>query len=237
MAAAALGFTVPPAGASGRDTPASTFWKPVDFSRLSASAAVDYSERFVLVSPADLEGTVETLSMYATLGFDLTSWLTLQAGGGSTKVDVEDADNGGMWMAGAAVGIFRHTLENPDWLSHTLSLQGAYSHWDHESDVGPSTVAWTEDRASLALNLDFPTDVAVAGGGNAPRATVFSIGGVFSLLDGEVTPDGDEFEEDSKLGLLLGLDVKLADNVVIGWQGRMYADDTLSHTAGLTLHF
>jgi hypothetical protein len=225
-------------GRGAADSPPGALVTTENLGRLAAGAAFDLQNREM----SDKRGgvfTAETRSYYATLSVDLLHWLTVSAGGGQSEVKPAKSsgygDGEGMWTAGVEANIWEHEVKLPTFMAHILRVQGAYRHFDHEADLGGETLAWTEDTTSLTLNFEFFTHPAIDSSPALPYSAVFSAGPASSIVDGDAGP-GNDFEQNDEFGMVFGLDLKLAPNVSLGWQGRAFSGD-LSHTATAVFHF
>ena len=238
-------FGAPRASGGGADSPRESLWKDPSLGRLSVGTAWE-KERRELAGPGFEGSFLETRGWYLHAGLDVLPWLAVYGGGGQHEAKSAPllgyGDYEGRWMGGVRADVWERHVESPDFLDSIWRIQAAYHYADNSASFETAEMDWAESRASVTLRTEFIVRPAAAGDKVVPYSAVLSAGPVLSQIDGtrrdieggERRP-GVDFEEDSDLGLLLGLDVRLAQNVSVDWQARLFEDDT--HTVGVVYHF
>jgi hypothetical protein len=235
--------------ASSAGDPAASLTSAENLSRLSVGVGWDADQRPVTTGSAAPDGRLESNSLYGWAGLDLCAWMTIKGGYGVTEAkempygDYGDSEN--MWVLGVVANLWEHKITQPSYAASVLRLRASYMHWDHEAGVGDGLMSWEEDRLSLVFAAEFIVQHALDNAENMPFSTVFTIGPTLSRIDGDssssasiaVPGDGDvSFEETEDVGLLIGIDLKLAPNLSVGWEGRLI-DGDMSHTVAAAFHF
>lgn len=233
----------------GADSPRESIIVSESLGILSVGAAFDKQDRELISDMGSFTRETETHSYYAFLSLDVLPWVTVTGGAGQSeakqgKTDSYD-DPDSLWMLGVVVNFWEHQIVRPTYLASRLSIQGAYSHWDHNAEMGGGEMQWTEDRASLVAVAEFFVDHAVEEVDDPPYSAKFSLGPLVSSIDGDVPgtagwfdytgADEVDFEEEENVGILVGVDIQLASNFSIGWEGRMF--EHLSQSVTAALHF
>jgi len=233
----------------GADAPRESIVASENLGLLSVGVAFDKQDRELISDMGSMLRETESHSLYAFLSLDVLPWVTITGGGGQTEVKQDKTesydDPDSLWMLGLVVNFWEHKIVRPSYLASRLRLQGAYSRWEHNAEMGGGEMQWTEDRASLTAVAEFFVDHAIEDADNPPYSAKFSVGPVLSRIDGDVpgtaswfdyTGTGDlDFEEEEDVGILFGLDIQIAENFSIGWEGRMF--EHLSQSVTAALHF
>jgi hypothetical protein len=201
------------------------------------------------VSNAGTVMDLEAEHYYGQLGIDPLKWLTVSAGVGSsvlTSVPEGSEENASLlWMIGAEARLLQFKIKEPSFLASRCRLDAYASYWDNSSEVFGQEANWTETRAALLGSAEF----FVADLGNDisayPYSVVYSIGVVFSDLEGDITaPAGVgpwtgfpvlAFEDEEHVGVLGGVEIKIAYNLVLEWEARIF--NNVSHSIGLRYSF
>ncbi|MDP6522954.1 MAG: hypothetical protein QGI24_01855 [Kiritimatiellia bacterium] len=233
----------------GADSPRDSIIVSENLGLLSVGAAFDKQDREMISDMGAVTRETESHSYYAFLSLDVLPWVTITGGAGQTEakegktIGYEDPDS--LWMFGLVVNIWEQDIIRPPYLASRLSIQAAYSRWDHDAEMGGGEMQWTEDRVSLAAVAEFFVDHEAEELDEPPYSAKFSLGPVVSSIDGDVpgtaswfdyTGTGEvDFEEEEDVGILIGVDIQLADNFSIGWEGRMF--EHLSQSVTAALHF
>ena len=231
---------------SGADSPRKAVIRPPSLDLLAVGVSTEWETRTLESSPgAGMD--LETRSTFARLYLDILPFATVNAGGGLSQVNEDIGGYGDaefMWTAGGTVSIFEHDVSEPPFAACRLRLQAFASYWEKESGGGDSVMAyeWEETRAGATVSAEFFSEPFGAKVNAFPYSAVFSFGPVFSDVDMDViSPSGrvtQTLSEKEDVGLLVGIDVKLARNVSVAWEGRIYeGNEDDSHLLTAILHF
>jgi len=228
-----LGLCVVPLAADdgGAVSPRESLFRAESLELWTVGVAGEKQERGIEAGNLGVE-VLESMRLYGTLSCDVLSWLAICVGAGQTELEEDSAsghENGEfMWMSGLRMNIFEHEVFDPYFLACLCRVQATASYWAYESELSGETVDWQEWRYATAFQVEFFVDDSRNDRGVCPYSTVFSVGPVYSDIDGD-------FEEDKALGVLLGLDLKLAGNLSVGWESRLFDDAT--HGVNVAFHF
>lgn len=224
---------------SGADAPPGSAVLIDNLTRLSVGVSYENGERDWQV-PGGIE-TFKTRGWYGIASFDIVSFLTVNGGAGKSETKIGQGmpygDEDSLWTAGVTLNVWEHPIDLPLWMASTLRMQVAYSYWEGETGLDGDTLEWNENRTALIFSSEFLRPVEIESALNIPYSTVFSIGPVWSSLEGDDDSGEATLEADDDFGLLLGLDLKLAQNLSLGWEGRMFDDNNLTHSANLVFRF
>ena len=201
------------------------------------------------VSNAGIVMPLEAQHYYGQIGIDPHPWLTVSAGLGSSLLSPvpagSDEEPSMMWMVGAEVRLLQFDITEPSFLTARCRVDVSASHWDNSSEVFDQEVTWTETRAALIGRAEFFVQELGADFSVYPYSIVYSIGAVYSDVDGDVNaPPGVgpwlefpviEFEDVEHVGILAGIELKIAYNLALEWEARMFNE--VSHTVGLRYSF
>lgn len=228
--------------------PSESIFHSENLSRLGIGAVYDEHLREVQDIGFN-KGMLEARSLYGLISLDVLPWLTLNGGAGQTEMKEPDntgyQDGKSMWTAGAKASFWQHDLVDPVFLSCRCRLQAMGSYFSHDDTLYDKEFYWEEWRGALLVSAeffvrDFGRDKTVY-----PYSTVFFVGPAFSDLEveawylpGTTTAQavaGREAEESRQYGAMLGFDLKLAHNLDVGWQGRIF--DHTANNVSLTFHF
>jgi opacity protein-like surface antigen len=174
----------------------------------------------------------ETLSssrVMAYLSVEPLSWLTLYVAGGMGRHELGNAPTSSSeleYEAGFHLNLVDRIILDPTLFEDRIRLNTGASISGARGEWYGDTVDWHEIQASLTLSV--VNDVS----GNKffnPESIALYVGPLFSILQ------GDELEESTQFGLLVGVEVFVSDSLSFNL-GMRHIDET-GIDAGLHLHF
>lgn len=232
------------------DSAPGTLYEAVDLSRLSIRFAGDYDQRGVEWQGVR-EDTLDIISGYGMISYDLLSWLTIGAGAGRTWMTVDDLeevdDDGSLWLLDARLNLWSYNLYDPKFLESRLRIDSSLSYWNHSLDFDLDDVNWYEFRGSLTISTEF---YAEGFGENIrcyPYSTKLFAGVFYSSTDlddkipatfsGVVIEGG--LQDEAEFGIIFGANLFISHNLCLGFEGRVFEDaDTQTSLGGsLSYHF
>ena len=188
---------------------------------------------------------LEAQHMYGFAAIDILPWLTINGAAGISEIKPAPlegyGDDDSLWMAGVTASLWEHVVEDPSFLACLCRLQLSHQHWERGAEFGGTDIDWEEDRTSLTLRTEFFVDTEDQRLSPYPYSVVFIVGPVYSEVDmtvpqgGRFPLNGAKVTEDRDLGVLLGVDLLVASNFSVGWEGRIYKEAT--HSINLVFHF
>jgi hypothetical protein len=182
--------------------------------------------------PGDQEWKVQHLMGY--VGYDVLPWLTVEAGVGQSKLDIEEEGGGEEdveWMAGAQVRLLDHMALDPVvgedayWVG--LDGQIHYAGTTFERDFG-GDIDWHELFGAITVSFTARPEVS----GFVNRVGLY-FGPAFSMISAD--QDGEDADEDQSFGLIGGLTVNPSDNVSLKIEVQGFGNASLGAAVGF--HF
>jgi opacity protein-like surface antigen len=167
------------------------------------------------------------------LGYDVLSWLTVEAGAGQGKISAgeQDFDADFEWMAGAQVRLMDYLAldpvvgQDPYWVGLNGQLQ--YLSTSTDGDFG-GDVEWNEFFGAVTLSLTSRPEIY----GFVNRVGIY-MGPAFSKIDAK--QGGQDFDEDSSFGFIGGLTVNPSDNLTLKFELQGFGQTSFG--ASLGFHF
>ena len=243
-----VGTGVPRAAARGADWPSGSLTHADDIGFIAVG--VDFEEqKRDLHDDTHSNAILRSRAVYGMLNLDLLNWFTIMGGAGQIEVkphkyhDYEDP--GLIWTAGARAVLWDHNVAHPPFLANRLRLDGAVSYWESESEYFGYDMEWEELRAALVFSAEMFVQERGQRTDVYPYSVVFSVGAVYSEIEGEAetglsgfaehlgTPV--EFEGAEDVGGLLGVDIYISHNWSLSGEARLFQNTTL--TVGSAFHF
>ncbi len=208
-------------------------------SRWSAGISFENFEREIKSSGLE-DSTIRGGTALALLGFDVTPWLTLHAGGTLSEIDslrnVSGLDDrrSVQGSIGAQASLWQLEVANPDYLSGQLSLGVSVSYAEYEAENDSATASW--DNLVVAVPLQLRTGYSDKELGTIQSAGFYA-GPVFSELSGDLDAAGlkSRFDQSEDLGALAGVDVFLHANLLVGVQVQYF--ERYSYSGSIRWHF
>jgi len=181
--------------------------------------------------PNDQEWKVQHLMGY--VGYDVLRWLTVEAGAGQSKLEIEDqsGDEDFEWMAGAQVRLLDYMALDPVvgedayWVG--LDGQIHYVGTTFERDFG-GDIDWHELFGAITVSFTARPEVS----GFVNRVGLY-FGPAFSTISAD-RDDGDA-DEDQSFGFIGGLTVNPSDNMSITIEVQGFGNASLGAAFGF--HF
>jgi hypothetical protein len=198
----------------------------------------------------DLEGcgmtqTLEARQAYGFISYDILPWLSVNAGAGQAELKpvptdgYEDAED--LWTVGAGLNLWEYDIKDPSFMACRLRVQAQLSYWDQDAEIAEQHTEWEEWRFATTVSAEFFTGPFGGDTTLHPYSIVFFVGPLLSEIDFEscavlspTLPDN-SLHEDRTVGVLGGVDVKLAHNLSFGWEARAFED--VSHSFNVAFHF
>ncbi|MDD4871818.1 MAG: hypothetical protein PHR77_14770 [Kiritimatiellae bacterium] len=180
---------------------------------------------------------LEARSYSFFLGYDASKWCTLFATLGMSEARLSDKDEFGdakvKWSIGINANIWHIDLEEPPLFSGRISIRPALEYSQFNSGIDDETIKWRDISGTLLLSyekiIEDPKYNITEFYGYAIYA-----GPVFSIIDGSIG-DNVDFNEDTSLGLVGGLDFFIRRNLSVG--GQIQSFDELSFGGNFRYHF
>lgn len=213
-------------------------WEAQYLDRFSIGADYERIRRDIRLS----DGTDEILDsnlIQFYLGLDLTRWLTLYGTYGSAETGMLENDNNeedAKWSAGLSATLWHRDIDHPDFMAGRYALRAVGEYGDFKMSGSRETGSWNELFAAGMVTAElFVEDIEAVK--KVPYSIIFYAGYAYSALDGEVESGGlaRDFDETTSTGLLLGTDILIAHNLVLGAQITQMEHS--SHRIGLRYHF
>jgi len=202
--------------------------------RWSFGAFMDHDQR-----PVNINGQKASWQndrIMAFVGYDPLSWLTVQAGAGSSSLDIDDGsrDNKTEWQLALRLRLLEYMIvdppvgDDPYWLG--IEAMGRYDHGI--SGGGMGDIDWNQYDAALTVHLSSRPERGMA----VDKIDIFAGPGV-SALDG--TRKGfvynSDISEDQVFGFVAGLVFTLGGNFTIGANVADFGD--ISYGGEVVFHF
>lgn len=216
-----------------------------------------YSTHFTLrfdktlreVDNAGVVADLEAEHYYAVVGVDPLAWCTVSAGIGQSLIspvpDGSDEEPSMMWMVGAEARLWQLDVDEPSFLACKCRIDASASYWENNGEIFGRDVTWNETRAALIGRAEFFVDDLGSDLSVYPYSIVYSVGVVYSSLDGEIDVTAGmppwagfpviDFGEQEDVGILAGINLKVAYNVALEWEARVY--ENVCHTIGIRYSF
>ena len=202
--------------------------------RWSFGAFMDHDQRPVAI--AGQKYTWQNDRIMAFVGYDPLSWITVQAGAGSSSLNLDDGsrDNKTEWQLALRLRLFEYMIVDPPvgnepyWLG--IEAMGRYDHG--QSGGGLGDIDWNQYDAALTFHLSTRPERGSA----VDKIDIF-VGPGVSMLDG--TRKGflsnSDISEDQAFGFVGGLVFTLGGNFTIGLNVADFGD--LSYGGEVAFHF
>lgn len=192
----------------------------------------------VIRRKVDLDGglggmTLDAVCVYAMVGYDILSWLTVFGTFGGSEAEIRgagvtltDFDDAGLkWSIGVNANLWHYKVKEPDFIAGRLSLRAVTEFSRYSADDTGRDIHWNE----LSLAFPFSHEMFADYGPHRPEnmfSLAFYLGPGLSILDGSAgLPIGKyDFDEKESLAVVAGIEFYLARNFSIGCHGQ-YADD------------
>ena len=170
----------------------------------------------------------------ATVGIDLTRWLTLKAGGGGSdlSVDGDNRDSGGEWLVGGQLRLLDYWMleplvsDEPYWLS--VNVNGHYL--GTTSNGGNEDVTWQELFGSVELSLTARPERW----GFIDRIGIFA-GPAYSAIKADDGGGFGSISQDRAFGFVGGLFLNPNNNVTL--KAEVQSFDKVSIGGSVGFHF
>lgn len=177
-------------------------------------------------------------TLMGVIGYDVLSWLTLQAGAGESQLTDwrPGRDAGFKWQAGLDVRLIDYLLLDPivgsDAYWFRLRMQAQYAQAKSKADR--DTIKWNETYLALPAALTARPERQMM----IKRISIFA-GPAFSHIDGRIENSfGNKMADvkaDQTFGFAGGIMINPSDNLCLVAEARNFGD--LSYLFSLSLHF
>jgi len=201
------------------------------------------------VSESGVVARLEAEHYYGRFAADPLPWLTVGAGIGQSLIspvpDGSDEEASLMWMVGAEARVLQFDVTEPSFLTCRCRIDASASYWHNSGEICDQNVDWTEARAAVIGSAEFFVQGLGEDLSAVPYSIVYSVGAVFSKLDGDVDRPADaapwaefpvvDFGQEEHTGILAGIELKVAHNVAFEWEARVFNE--VCHTLGVRYSF
>ena len=219
-------------GASTSPTDGDFFGGP---HRWSLGAFMDHDLRPVTIGGE--KDTWQNDRLMAFVGFDPLTWITLQAGAGSSSLDLGDGsrDNKAEWQLALRLRLLEYMIVDPPignepyWLG--IEAMGRFDHGRSDGELGIGNIEWDQYDAALTFHLSSRPERWMT----VDKIDIFAGPGV-STLDG--TRKGGvsgNIRADNEFGFVGGLVFTLGSNFSLGVNVADFGD--LSYGGEVVFHF
>ncbi len=171
-----------------------------------------------------LPARLEAESYAVFLGLRLAHWLTLHGDVGHADADVDNVqmDDGLIWGAGLQARLWRHDLKDPVFLAGRWSIRLGAGYRRADVEAGE----WDVISAAAVVHFEIFAETAAATE-RIPFSLGLYAGPVYSRIEGQVEdlPPSEDFEGESVLGAVGGVEVHLSHNFLLAL-GAEFVDGT-----------
>ena len=208
--------------------------------RVSVGGQYEFIEREIAPAGRDT-GRLRAKVYGGYLGFDLFHWLTAFGTLGVlevSEVDVpgafEDFDEDKRWSAGAHANLWHYDITEPDFMTGRLSIGVVAERAEYSISGEGVSLEWTETVVAVPVGYELPADESLL---STVHGLLISAGPIFSEIDGDYSEPGRHipFDAEQEMGMLLGADAFLAENLTVGGQLQIFNKTTFN--VGVRYHF
>lgn len=192
-----------------------------------------------------LEPSITTVNV----GYDLTRWLKLYAGGGWGTIILEGGSDSKLF-GGLKANWWHNDITDPSFMYGRLSFQSTleYAHFQAGENPDPFKTEWNEMYVDLTVNYNLILVNRIVDVWRYPYSIAFYAGPAFSSVSGSDDVrvqdaagtryvDGLSFEGTESFGMVGGVDLFWSHNFSLGFQGQYFDGETSVVSVDLRYHF